>query len=541
MPTFHNSTFGEGEVKVSDRARYTIDWIQKHIYVDAGVRMNLAPFQVGFIAKMQSGDGDRDIRRAVLSCGRKQGKTTLAAALITMQLSSQLAPRDTDSFFASAAAKTQSFLGFDAMVGFIDRNPKLADRWSVNPMGRNMYNKSNLNRVQALATNVRSVQGKLAHCAAFDELSQAKDDLLLDAIERSQTKNDHWLIITSTMSNYAGNPLSDTIDMVKQGHARGMLNDWHLELHAAPLDADIYSDEAIIQANPGLHGNPPLIEWSVVNEEREQAKLNPSKRLLYRVYRLNQESSAKSPLVAMEAWKAIGCSPDERAEFESRIEGTRVRLGVDLSVVKDLSSVAIYFPDAGYLKTMSWIPRESVKDAERTDRMPYSELISGGWLRECDGPVIEYRDIAEYIAEAIAKYDVEFIRYDPFKIPALRESLRAVGVDFESEDGKKRWTAVRQGYYSYTPILSMFESMVEKKAFKHENSPILNAAIYGTKIEHSPNLASGARRPTKAGKSVKIDSAIASLMAIGVDSSPVERKKEFNMDTFMTAWKRRTT
>lgn len=523
-PTSAN-TYGEGEIKIGPLARYTIEWLHKHIYVEPGVRINLADYQIEFIARFQATAGDdylsqRLIRRAILSVGRKNGKTSLAAALLCFQLSSKVCPFDVDSFFASGGSKDQSALGFDAFVDFVARNPKLEERWSVNPGMRNAVNRKNLNRVEALGTNNRSLQGRLCYSGVFDELAEARSIDLLDTMERSQTKNAHWLIVTSTMNDTAGNPLSDAISMTKQGHDRGMMKEWMLDLHFAPPDADIYADESIRLANPGLRGNPPLIEWSVLTELRDQAKLNPSKRTLYKVRTLNQESTAKSPLVDLGKWKSLGCTAEERMEYSKKCATGEVDLGLDLSTSKDLTSLAAYYPEHGYLETTNWIPGDEIRNAEHTDKMSYRVHITEGWLNSCPGPIIDYEMVVDRILWYFDNYKVRCVRYDPHKISLIRAILSQRGIDPFSEETKKIWVPVRQGILTFTGIISKFEAMVEGSVFKHEDSPILNAAINGCQISHSTNLISNARMVTKASRSVRTDAAIASLMAMTHEVPP---------------------
>jgi phage terminase large subunit-like protein len=102
-----------------------IAWLEEHCRVPSGAMtgqpLKLAPFQKTII----KGIYDEPIRRAIISFGRKSGKTTLCALLMLVEL---VGPRSRQNgrLFSSALSRGQAALLFDLARDVVRQSPELS-------------------------------------------------------------------------------------------------------------------------------------------------------------------------------------------------------------------------------------------------------------------------------------------------------------------------------------------------------------------------------------------------------------------------------
>lgn len=123
-------------------------------------------------------------------------------------------------------------------------------------------------------------------------------------------------------------------------------------------------------------------------------------------------------------------------------------LGVDLSFSFDLTALAFVFPEEvigldnkpllgadGHplLRMAAWIeyftPRDTAREREGTDRVPYVKWIDNGLIHGVPGKVIRIDHVAERVAEATGQFDVLWGAYDRYRHKDLADRMVELGVD----------------------------------------------------------------------------------------------------------------
>lgn len=505
--------------RLGSLARSACAWMERFIYVDdEGSRLRLYPAQLKFLRDIYRTDraGNRVTRVGLHSVARGNGKTSLAAAITLHDMSAAGCTRG-GWWFIVANTKEQAGIAYNYIVRMIGRSDALRSRYEVAPSAYKALNLRNGNAVEALASNPASAQGRRPTGWIADEIAEFKDNRMLTAMTMAATKVTKGCgLAISTNATAKGNVLVEYVDMIESAHARGELLDHVIHRYAADLRKDgLWTDKALKRANPGLLGSPPLVDWSILESDRVKAKHSPIERFEFVARRLNASSGITSALVDPALWQSFGASTrQKRTALVKAAEGSSCRMGIDLSRVSDMSAVVLDF-DNGLVISKAWLPAKDIDQAEILDKVPYRAWAQDGWLDLCDGPVVDYGDIADYILDALARYQVGRIQYDPYMFPNLKAALEVRGVDTGSDDFENQWLAFRQGYPSYTPAIVEAERRIRSGEVVHLGDPVLATAITGIRIE-SPSVqkASEAMRPVKAHTTSRIDCGVAWLMSV---------------------------
>ena len=115
--------------KRKSRGQKVIDWIQKFCRIpegpDVGREVKLRPFQKKIILRIY--DNPAVTRRAIISVGRKNAKTTLAAFLLLAHVAGpEAVGRRNSQLYSSAQSKEQAGVIFELAAKIIRMSPELS-------------------------------------------------------------------------------------------------------------------------------------------------------------------------------------------------------------------------------------------------------------------------------------------------------------------------------------------------------------------------------------------------------------------------------
>lgn len=201
-------------------------------------------------------------------------------------------------------------------------------------------------------------------------------------------------------------------------------------------EIDIYDEALWKLCNPsyGVTINPRKFRAdALAAKESEAAERN------FRWLRLNQWTSSKSAgWVPVTLYDKTQWGPSKKEDREAwvaeRLAGKRCYGGLDLSKSTDLTAFVLIFPPQDGLEVwvalfFAWRPRDGVLEAEQRDHVPYRDWERAGFLRLCDGDIIDYSDVESTILTAAKKYDLRSVGTDPFLSRTLSQRLIDGGVD----------------------------------------------------------------------------------------------------------------
>jgi phage terminase large subunit-like protein len=467
----------------------------------AGTSLQLRPWQCAFIYRVyrEEEDGTRPVRTAVLSMGRKGGKTQLAAALALAHLCGPEA-ESRGEVYSCATNRFQATKIFDEMVALIDKSPWLAARTNITRFVKKIEDLENGSTYNALTSEARSKHGLSPSFVVYDELGQAPDRELYDAMNTALgARKAPLLLIISTQAANDHAPLSQLIDYGKKVQ-QGDIEDpsFHLTLFAAPEDCDPWARESWEMANPALGDFRSLED---VERQASQAKLMPSLEGNFRNYVLNQRVAAEDRFITHEQWmKCAGkvVIPD----------GAKVFAALDLGSTRDLTALVLVHQDDNdvfHVQSYFWLAGDLVLRGHQ-DHAPYDDWRHAGYL-EAAGDATDPAVIALAIAELSAQYRIVTLTFDEWRFAEVKRELDAIGCEIEL-------LPHRMGYKSMSAPIDQLERLIAQKRLRHGDHPVLKMCALNAVVTRD---AANNRKLDKSRSSGRIDG----LQALAMSLTPM--------------------
>ena len=479
------------------RGDRNIAWVERHCIIPEGKFVGQPVRLAEFQKRVIKGIYDTPTRRAIISFGRKNAKTTLSAFLLLLHLCGPEA-RANSQLFSAAQSRDQASILFALAAKMVRMSPDLASVVTIRDTAKQLACSDLGTLYRALSADAATAYGLSPVFTVHDELGQVKGPRsdLYEALETASAAQDQPLsIIISTQAPTDADLLSVLIDDAKQGNDPAQ-KCW---LYTAPLDSDPFSDEAISAANPAFD---IFMNKDEVRRQAEDAKRMPSREAAYRNLILNQRVEARNPFVSRAVWEGCGELPQD-------LIGKRIYGGLDLSSVSDLTALVLVAEDGDVHPTF-WLPGEGLAEKSRNDRVPYDVWARDGWLQTTPGRSIEYEFVAHHLREVFDTCDVQALAFDRYNMRFLKPWLERVGF---TEEELERFIEFGQGFVSMSPALRELESMLLNKKLRHGNHPVLSMCAANATVVQDP---SENRKFVKAKASGRIDGMVALAMAVGV-------------------------
>lgn len=497
------------------RGNRNIAWVEAMCRIPEGKFVGKPVKLCTFQKKVIRGIYDTPTRRAIISFGRKNAKTTLSAFLLLLHLVGPEA-RQNSQLFSAAQSRDQASILFSLAAKMVRMSPDLNAYVTVRDTAKQLHCAELGTLYRALSAEASTAYGLSPVFVVHDELGQVKGPRseLYEALETASAAQEAPLsIIISTQAPTDADLLSVLIDdaMTKADPAQKV---W---LFTAPVDMDPFSEQAIRAANPAFD---EFMNQPEVLAQAADAKRMPAREPSYRNLILNQRVEARSPFVNRTLWNENSADP---ADWE----GQDVFIGLDLSSVSDLTAMVIACPREGGidLHPSFWLPRDGLADKARTDRVPYDTWASKGLLLTTPGASIEYEFVAEHLRGVFDRCNVLGLAFDRWGMKHLKPWLVRAGF---SEEELELFIDFGQGYQSMSPALREFESLLLARKIRHGNHPVLAMCAANAVTTSDP---AGNRKLDKSKATGRIDGMVAAAMAIGVMPSAVESGPSFWEET----------
>lgn len=491
----------------ASRGERNAAWVQQFCVVpegkDRGRPVRLRDWQVDEFRKIY----DTPTRTAILSFGRKNGKTALIAFVVLLHLCGPEAEIGSE-VVSGARSRDQAAMVFRYASKCVRLNPDLLSIVRVRDTAKELECPQLQTIYKALSADAATNLGRSPKVAIHDELGQVKGprDEFFEAIDTAQGAHDSPL--TLIISTQAPRP-SDLLSVMIDDALAGKDPMTKVSLYTAPEGADPFSEEALRAANPA-YGD--FLNADYCRELAEKARRMPSREAAYRNLILNQRINMHNPFVTRSVWEMNASDPDlERCrEFY---------IGLDLSARNDLTALVLAGRDEDgdvHVRAEFFAPLVGVEDRSEKDREPYDVWGREGFITLTPGPSVDYRYVAERLAELCDELPVKAIAFDRWRMDVLKRELSAMGVELPLVD-------FGQGFKDMTPALESLEALLLAGKVHHGANPVLDMCAENAVAVMDP---AGNRKLDKSKATGRIDGMVALAMAVGKASTqPVEVKK----------------
>lgn len=429
-------------------------------------------------------DGTRKYQEVVLVVARKNGKSTLAAAV---GLYLQIADGEPGAeVYACATKKDQAKIIWLEAKRMVRKSPILRKRMKT--LVAEINSDFNDSFFRPLGRDSDSLDGLNVHGALLDEIHAWQDQNLYDVIVDGTSSREEPLIFVTSTAGTVREQVFDTkydeCELVINGYGDpdGYKNERLLPIiYELNNRKDWVNEEDWYQANPGL-GTIKQIDQlrNKVNKAIANSKL--VKNLLCKDFNIRETST--------EAWLAFE-DLNNTATFDLLALKPRYCVaGIDLGATTDLTCATIIFrvPEDNtlYVKQMYWLPSDLLEERIKEDKIPYDIWLDQGLLRVSEGNKVNYKDVTNWFLEVQNELDIYIykIGYDNWSSTYLVDELK-------QNFGEHTTEAVIQGAKTFSSPLKRMEADLKAKKVNYNNSPILkwNLSNASVSIDRNDNIA----------------------------------------------------
>lgn len=455
----------------------------------------------GFI---DSETGFRKYRKVILFVARKNGKSTLAAAIGLYML---LMDEPGAECYSIATKKDQAKILWLEAKRMIKKNPVLLKR--VKPLIAELYYEEEESIFKPLSSDSDTLDGLNSSFVAADEVHAMKDKNLIDVTYDSMDARDQPIFLeTSTMGTvrenvfdseyeYASNIINGYIDESSDFKDETLLAIiYELDSKEEWLDESYY-----IKANPGLG---TIKKLKGLKDKVARAKIKPDelKNLLCKDFNIRETS--------VSSWLSF----DElNNEAKFNLAKMKVKYGIggtDLSSTTDLTAAKVIFMIKNdptiYVLQQYWLPEDLLDKKVKEDQIPYDIWKEKGLLRTCPGNKVHPHVVTEWFLEIRNDYGIflPWIGYDAWSADYWVEEMNGYF-------GEEAMIEVHQGKKTLSSPMKNLGADLKSKLINYNNNPIDKWCLSNTNTDTDRN---GNIQPDKSrNKRLRIDGTAALLDA----------------------------
>jgi len=487
------------------------EWLPITSGIHAGKKLSLRDWQKDIIKSIYATDakGNRPVRTALITLPRKNGKTSLAAALALCHLLGPEAEQR-GQVYSAASDREQAAIIFREMEAIILAIPEFEARCHIQTFHRTITDTQTGSVYKALSADARKAHGLSPSFMVYDELAQSKDRELYDnLVTGTGARKEPLMVVISTQSADPNHIMSELVDYALKIEDGTLPYDpaFYGCVYAAPDDCDPWDEEFWFECNPALDDFRSLEEMRIF---ADQAKKIPAKESVFRNLYLNQRVDPDAKWISSESFEScISEIPD--------LSGRECYAGLDLSSTQDLSALSLCFTPASenepfYTLHYAWCPENAIKSRSKADRVPYDLWNKQGYIEATPGSVVDYSYILKRI-EAISKqYNLKAILFDRWGATKIIKEL---------EDMNLTVFEFGQGFASMSPPSKEMEKLILAGKIIFPDNPALKWCFSNVIAETD---AAGNVKPSKKLSREKIDMVVSCIMAL--DGALRNQKKE---------------
>lgn len=472
-----------------EKANHAIDFIEKYCKHSKGAmgghsfllelwQKALIAATFGIVHKI---DGTRKFQEVMLIVGRKNGKSTLAAAV---GLYLQIADGEPGAeVYACATKRDQAKIIWLEAKRMVKKSPILLKR--IKPLVAELVSDFNDSSFKPLGRDSDSLDGLNVHAALLDEIHAWKDKNLYDVIvDGTSSREEPLIFITTTAGS-----IRENIYDIKYDEAEQVINgyndpDGYKNERLLPIIYELNSrkdwvkESAWYQPNPGLE---TIKKKEQLANKVEKAKNNPLlvKNLLTKDFNIRETTS--------EAWLTFE-QLDNKSTYDMKKLKPRYGIGgADLSSTTDLTNATVIFMVPGdnniYVHQMYWLPEELLDQRVKEDKIPYDIWRDMGLLRTTPGNKVHYKFVTQWFLEVQNELDIyiPWVGYDSWSATYWVEEMK-------DNFGKESMEPVIQGKKTLSGPMHSLGADLESKKINYNNNPILKWCLSNTSVDIDKNM-----------------------------------------------------
>lgn len=496
-------------------------------------------FIIGSIFGWKRPDGRRRFRRAYVEQGKGNGKSPIAGGIGLFGMTA--AKESGAQIYAAAAKREQAGILFADAVKMTKQSPALAKQLEFSGGPQREFNiahhpSGSFFRPVSRDTG-KTGSGPRPYFVLADEVHELPDRSIIEMLERGFKFRREPLLFMITNSGSDRNSVAweehehaikvaaGNIDAVTDPTYLGNVIDDTTFSYVCALDDgdDPLTDPTCwIKANPllGVTITEEYLREIVAQARSIPGQLNGILRLHFCIW-----TDAETAWMTRETLEP--CLADFSVEEH---HGQEVYLGLDLSQNRDITALGAVVRTGTNADgkplfdawVEAWTPGDTLAAREIKDKIPYRVWANEGHLHAPPGENINYRHVAQTLAEYNDRYKIQLVAYDRFAFKRFEEEVDEIGLSLvfaeHAQGGLKKGKPLREGGEGlWMPgSIRLLEDALSERRIRLKRNPVLISAMMSAVIEEDKW---GNHWLAKTRSINKIDAAIALAMALGAASA----------------------
>ena len=443
-------------------------------------------------------DHRRKYKSAHISVSRKNGKTTLAAALGLFGMIGDGEPAA--SVIVAANSREQAHIDYDCAAAFARQlDPK---RKNLKVLRNEIVFQKNNASLKVISADASTGDGLNPSMVILDELHEAVDSKLFDVLRSGMGFREQPLMLSITTAGFRiGGFCNQYEDYCKEVLSGQKMDDTLFALLYTLDDGDDWTDESVyVKANPNL-GITVKRDWLL--GEVNKAKNSPSLEVGVRTKNLNQWVSS-SVVWIPEYYVRKSLKKIDLTDFIKK-NNYLVYIGFDLASVSDLTCVSFLFIDPEneeyVFKNYYYLPKSALEGKYNSEL--YKMWSQKGYLILTDSPTTDYNYIKNQILYWYNHLDVQGVFYDAWNSTSLVNDLINDGLPMQS---------FSQSIGHFSRPTKEYERLILSGKIVLDDNPINRFCHDNVELKVDAN---GNCKPIGDHNAKKIDGVIAQLTALG--------------------------
>jgi phage terminase large subunit-like protein len=495
----------------------------------AGRKLLLSDWQAFVVANLfgwrRKADGTRRYRTAYIEVGRKNGKSTLGAAI-----GHKLFVGDGEEgaeVYTAATKLRQARIIHEEAKRMVRKSPGLRGLVTIN---RDAMSCAATNSLYVpLGAIGETEDGLNVHGAIVDEVHAHKTREMWDVLETATGSRRQPLMLGITTAGDGNDRTSICWELhsYSQKVLEGIVDDptWFAVIYALDearydgegreiASADDWTDERNWpKANPNLGVSVKLDD---LRRKCLKARETPAAAGNFRRKHLNQWVSVLADWLPAGLWDA-NAGPETwygaqglLPAIRDRYRGQPCWAAADLASVDDLVAVVLAFKRAGGgvdVFPFAWCPRETAVGKSRDRQVPYLVWADAGQLSLTEGNSVDYEALRVQLRQIRDQWgwQVQAVAFDP-------HNARQVATDLAERDGFQVFEH-RQGFLSMNDPIKQTNRLLLARKIRHGGHRVAAWCVSNVVTRTDP---AGNVKFDKEKSADKIDVAVALVMAVGM-------------------------
>ena len=412
-----------------DRAKRPVEFIERFCKLPQGkvgsplvledYELAMVEMAFGFV----DAEGDREFREVMMVIGRKNGKTSLAAAIALYML---MADREyAPQCYSVATSKDQASLTYGSILNMVKQSPTLSKHLHKGIIPDRQQDglmfKATSGYFTPLSSQTRHLDGLNVHFAIVDEMAAITNRDIYDLVKQATGSRDNPLLLTITTNGFErGGVFDEQYEYCERWLSGKLVDDTFLPIIYELDERTEWPDSRMwMKANPGLG---TVKKRAYLEAQVQKAKNDPSYLPTVLTKEFNVPENKASAWLRYEEAVNTETFNVERMGFRYCVVGYDASDSVDLTAARAM--MLRPGDDHIYEMSMYWLPeaalersRTSGRRVER-DKAPYEKWVANDLVRLVPGNKVDHRVVFQWIQELADDYGIYTLAlgYDPWHL-----------------------------------------------------------------------------------------------------------------------------